>query len=121
MSFVTLTWKPWETSGGDSTNFWYSLDIGGVHIVSSSSEHDYSSLDSPQMEWLAADLEKAVANRDKVPWIIVAIHKVRPFECEFRDLLALSLTHRLSRNISANVLLGHGFQSPFDVTGTNGV
>ena len=73
---LTVIVQPWETSNGDSRNFWYSYDIGGMHVVSSSSEHDYSSPDSPQMQWLAQDLEKAVANRDKVPWIVVAIHKV---------------------------------------------
>jgi hypothetical protein len=38
-----------KTSQGDPSNFWYSFDVGSVHIVSSSSEHDYSSPDDPQV------------------------------------------------------------------------
>jgi hypothetical protein len=43
-----------------------------------SSEHDLSE-GSPQMNFAKADLERAVANRDVVPWIVLMFHK--PIYC----------------------------------------
>lgn len=68
---------PHEKSGGNE-NFWWSYDYGNMHMVSISTEHCFESGCS-QMEWLNADLEKAVANRANVPWIIMSIH--RPMYC----------------------------------------
>lgn len=86
-----------ETGGVD--NFYFSFDYGLVHSVSLCSE-DYAypwEAGSAQYNWARAvrqcvacvishadlflktikDLQKAVANRHNVPWIIVSFH--RPF------------------------------------------
>lgn len=52
--------------------FWYSIDVGLVHIAFLSSEHDPSS-SAPMGQWLAADL--AAVNRTATPWVFVAIHR----------------------------------------------
>jgi len=67
-----------EESGGYG-NYYFSFDYGGVHFVQTCSE-DYAAPWHPgsiQYNWIREDLAKAVANRDKVPWIIVTGH--RPF------------------------------------------
>ena len=56
--------------------FWFSFNHGLVHVVSLSSEHDYSP-SSAQVAWADADLASAAKNVGAVPWIVVAIH--RPF------------------------------------------
>jgi hypothetical protein len=43
-----------------------------------STEHDYT-VGSPQRAWLEADLKRAAANRDMVPWLILVGH--RPMYC----------------------------------------
>lgn len=47
----------------------FSFDYGPVHIVSASTEHDYS-VNSAQIQWIQKDLETANANRANVPWIV---------------------------------------------------
>jgi hypothetical protein len=71
------------------SNTWYSLDYGLTHLISLNMETSFpdspsgpgSYLDGPdfagQLEWLQLDLAAAVANRNNVPWIIIAGH--RPF------------------------------------------
>jgi hypothetical protein len=68
-------------------NMWYSFDYGLVHFVQISTETDFpgapegpntwipSGPFGDQLSWLAADLERAVANRANVPWIVVAGHR----------------------------------------------
>jgi len=68
---------PGNESGGLG-NFWWSLDLGYVHFISISSEHPYSS-GSPQYSWIVQDLQKANANRQNIPWIVMSAH--RPFYC----------------------------------------
>lgn len=65
---------------GSEGNFWYTFTYGNIQWISISSEH---SLDpgSPQIIFLTAALEKAVANRALVPWIVVTLHK--PLYCSF--------------------------------------
>lgn len=46
---------------------WWSYDVGLLHLVGMSTEHDYSAL-SEQRAWLEADLERV--NRTLTPWII---------------------------------------------------
>ncbi|EDQ85642.1 uncharacterized protein MONBRDRAFT_11688 [Monosiga brevicollis MX1] len=58
--------------------FYYSFDYGCVHFVSFSTEHDVSR-GSEQWEFVVADLKRAQANRDKVPWIVAFTH--HPFYC----------------------------------------
>lgn len=68
---------PGPSSGGNG-NFWFSFDHGLVHIVSWSTEHPYAP-GAPQYRWLEADLQRAAARRDVVPWIVAAGH--RPVYC----------------------------------------
>jgi hypothetical protein len=51
---------------------WYSFDIGSVHFVHWSSEHDYSA-GSPQNEFLHKDLLSV--DRSLTPWLVVAQHR----------------------------------------------
>ena len=64
-------------------NMWWSLDVGLVHTIMLSSEHWFDPVAVPflevQLDWLVADLKAAVANRARVPWILVFIH--RPMYC----------------------------------------
>lgn len=79
---------PARESGG-MKNMWYSFEHGPVHFTSISSETDYE--DAPensflhgsgfngrfgdQLMWLEQDLRKAGANRQRVPWVIVGMHR----------------------------------------------
>ena len=80
---------------GAVNNMWFSFDYGLVHFVSIDTEVDYPN--SPegrgtwgdagpfgdQLGWLAADLKKANANRQNVPWILVSGH--RPYYASSAD------------------------------------
>jgi hypothetical protein len=57
-------------------NFWFSFDLGNVHILSFSTEHNYT-IGSPQWLWMEADLKRANERRATTPWILVTGH--RPF------------------------------------------
>ena len=61
-------------------NLYNSFDIGGVHFVAFSTEHDYSP-GSPQVQWMAADLAKV--DRSVTPWVVVFAH--RPIYCSTSD------------------------------------
>lgn len=65
---------PYKHSGGSQDGFWYSYEYGNVHWISISSEH---SLDegSEQRTFLINDLKAANAQRIKIPWVVVSIHK----------------------------------------------
>ena len=52
--------------------FWYSFDVGSVHFVLFSSEHDYSP-GSAQYAWLRADL--LAVDRAVTPWLVVGMHR----------------------------------------------
>ena len=77
-----------ETSGGDSggecgvaaakrfpahlaspTKMWYSFTHGTVHVVQLSTEHPIAE----QVAFFKADI--AALDRDKVPWLIVSLHR----------------------------------------------
>ena len=60
------------------SEFWFSFDYLGVHVVSFSTEHDFSP-NSTQGRWLREDLTKANGNRQQVPWVVVVGH--RPLYC----------------------------------------
>ena len=60
---------PAPASGVDTT--WYSLDIAGVHWITLSNYHDFTS-GSPQYNWLKADL--AAIDRTVTPWVMVNTH-----------------------------------------------
>eukprot|EP00730_Choanoeca_flexa_P015336 TRINITY_DN7022_c0_g1_i4.p1 TRINITY_DN7022_c0_g1~~TRINITY_DN7022_c0_g1_i4.p1 ORF type:complete len:431 (+),score=109.33 TRINITY_DN7022_c0_g1_i4:23-1294(+) len=65
-------------STGPLERFYYSFDYGCVHFISFSTEHDVSK-GSEQWQFVLADLKRAQANRDQVPWIVVFTH--HPFYC----------------------------------------
>ncbi len=51
---------------------WWSYDIGIVHLVGISTEHNFT-IGSPQYQWLENDLVSV--NRTKTPWIIFGGHR----------------------------------------------
>jgi hypothetical protein len=57
---------------GGAMPFWYSVDLGPVHLVAASSEHAVAK-GSEQWAWLDADL--AAVDRRVTPWVIVALHR----------------------------------------------
>jgi hypothetical protein len=82
---------PGDESGGYK-NLWYSFNYGLVHVVVINTETDFPNAPSGpgttlnggnfqgttgQLSWLQTDLQNAVANRARVPWIVVTGH--RPF------------------------------------------
>ena len=52
--------------------FWYSYDMGLVHIIMISSEHALDKT-SRQFKWLESDLKSI--DRNKTPWVIVESHR----------------------------------------------
>ena len=62
------------TGAGPAPNNWYySFNVGNVHIVALSTEiyFDFAHLQNDQYQWLVQDLEKANKNRTEAPWIFV--------------------------------------------------
>ena len=55
-----------------STNIYHSRNVGTVHFVLISSEHD-TSKGSEQYEWLSKDL--AAVDRAKTPWVVFGQHR----------------------------------------------
>eukprot|EP01006_Ploeotia_vitrea_P031256 TRINITY_DN63577_c1_g3_i1.p1 TRINITY_DN63577_c1_g3~~TRINITY_DN63577_c1_g3_i1.p1 ORF type:complete len:592 (+),score=290.91 TRINITY_DN63577_c1_g3_i1:201-1778(+) len=53
--------------------FWYSFDVGPVHVMQFSSEHDWTQ-GSVQYQWMEADL--AAVNRSVTPWVVVTSHRM---------------------------------------------
>ena len=64
---------PYKNSNGEG-NFDFSYDYGNVHITSINTEGCYD-MTCPQMQWLEADLQTAVANRLIVPWLVLSLHR----------------------------------------------
>ena len=56
--------------------FWWSSDIGPLHLVFMSSEHDFD-VSSAQWAWAQGDL--AAVDRSATPWVAVVLH--RPIYC----------------------------------------
>jgi len=52
--------------------FWYSFDVGPIHILHYSTEHDFRRT-SPQYAWIEQDLRSV--DRSRTPWIIVGAHR----------------------------------------------
>ena len=50
---------------------WWSYDVGLVHLVGMSTEHDYLA-GGVQWTWLENDLK--TVDRTKTPWLLVIIH-----------------------------------------------
>ena len=83
---------------GALNNMYYSFDYGLVHFVSIDTESTFpgapegpgtwlsSGPFGDQLGWLESDLDKAVQNRDVVPWIVVGGH--RPYYTEANPYLS---------------------------------
>ncbi len=82
--------------GFDSNgNFWYTYQYGNSQWISLDSESDMSD-GSPQMLFLETALQAAEKNRERVPWVVVTLHK--PLYCSakgtpggFADKLEITL------------------------------
>jgi len=70
-------------SSGSGTSRFYSVDIGLVHVIALDMNAYYFATEEafiqPQLRWLEQDLQKAAANRERVPWIIMTAH--HPLYC----------------------------------------
>ena len=61
---------------------WWSYDVGLIHFVGMSTEHDFTSC-SPQYNFLEEDL--ASVNRTKTPWVIFNGHRAMYINSDFTD------------------------------------
>ena len=61
-----------ESRNGTRNDLFYSFDVGSVHFVMLSSEHDLGD-GSAQLAWLAADL--AAVDRSRTPFVLVGLHR----------------------------------------------
>ncbi|RYG48535.1 hypothetical protein EON67_07510, partial [archaeon] len=59
---------------------WYSMNIGMVHLIMVSTEHDFLK-GSAQYVWLKADL--AAVNRSVTPWVIATLHRPMYIDSSF--------------------------------------
>mmetsp|Transcript_32628 Transcript_32628/g.56686 ORF Transcript_32628/g.56686 Transcript_32628/m.56686 type:complete len:449 (+) Transcript_32628:1585-2931(+) len=70
-------------SANDGTGYFYSLDMGPAHFIFFNTEIVLSShhleANLTQWNWLVEDIEKARANREDRPWIIMGTH--HPLYC----------------------------------------
>nr|AIG56424.1 secreted protein [Achlya hypogyna] len=66
------TAKRFHMPGNGNGVFWYSFDMGLVHQVVVSSEHDFNT-GSRMRQWLEADL--AAVDRTKTPWVFFHVHR----------------------------------------------
>ena len=62
--------------------FWYSHNLGPVHIIMISSEHSLEKK-SPQYKWLENDLNNV--DRDITPWVILESHRPMYISKEFTN------------------------------------
>jgi len=68
-----------------NTSRYFSVDFGLIHLVALDLNMYYGTdncgqaCKTAQMEWLAQDLQRANANRDRVPWVVAMSHF--PFYC----------------------------------------
>jgi len=63
---------PSDAPSGGEASFWYSTNVGAVHLLFISSEHP-STPGSPQAVWAAADL--AAVDVAATPWVVAVIHR----------------------------------------------
>jgi len=66
------TTRRFKTPLNGNAVFWYSFEVGPVHVALISSEHDPSP-DAPMGAWLEDDLMGV--DRSVTPWLIVAAHR----------------------------------------------
>lgn len=74
--------------------FWYSFDVGPVHIIMFSTEHHFEET-SRQYAWLENDLKST--NRSRTPWIIVGSH--RPMFLSANDRVAHAIGDHLQSEL----------------------
>lgn len=72
--FQNRFFMPFKESGATEGNHYWSMDYSYAHIVSMSTEIDYSKK-SLQYKWFLNDMKNI--DREKTPWLIVMYH--RPF------------------------------------------
>lgn len=68
---------------------WYSFNVGLVHIVTMSSEHNFTT-GSPQWRWLAADL--ASVDRTVTPWVVFGAHRPMYIDSSFGGVATSDLS-----------------------------
>ena len=64
--------RQFRTPRGADDAPWWSADIGAMHVVSMSTEHNFTH-GSAQHAWLAADL--AAVDRARTPWVVFGGHR----------------------------------------------
>jgi len=74
-------------SKNTSENLWWSWNHGGIHVLSFSTEHNYS-VGSDQYAFIAQDL--ASVDRSVTPWLLVQGHK--PLYCSTDDYYDCEVT-----------------------------
>jgi len=57
---------------GNNHNLWYSYNVGNIHILVISTEHNFLA-GSPQYSFIEADLSNV--DRTVTPWVIVGGHR----------------------------------------------
>lgn len=72
-AFTSRYKMPYASSKGNG-NFWYAYEYGNSYWISLDSEESLEA-GSPQLDWFESTLQYAVANRARVPWVVVTIHK----------------------------------------------
>jgi len=70
--FAAFSARYTDQVGGGNGSFWSSVDLGPVHYVVASTEHDFAP-GSPQADFLEADLQ--AVDRSTTPWVFVALHR----------------------------------------------
>ena len=65
---VSATLLPFPSDRASAVEPWWSKDIGLIHFVGISTEHDFS-VGSVQYTWLESDL--GTVDRSITPWVVV--------------------------------------------------
>ncbi|KAL2923188.1 Purple acid phosphatase 23, partial [Bienertia sinuspersici] len=107
-SYLSRFAVPSEESGS-KTNFYYSFDAGGIHMIMLGAYVDYNKM-SAQYAWLVKDLAKV--NRKVTPWLVATWHPpwynsysshYQEFECMRQELEALLYQHGVDIVFSGHV------------------
>ena len=72
--------------------FWYSYDVGPIHVISYSTEHDFRR-ESVQYRWIEKDLQSV--DRQRTPWILIVSHRPMYSSLVQVDLIQLMLQFHL--------------------------
>jgi len=77
---------------------WWSYDVGLIHMIGMSSEHDYS-IGSEQYLWLQADLE--AIDRTVTPWVIFGSHRAMYLNSDYGGSVTSDLV--VMQNLITNI------------------